>query len=385
MSWLGDIFQRNKDLQSSYSVEGDIFGYEVEQRAYLKRLALEICINFIARSVAQTEFRIMDNKKRIRDDWDYLLNVRPNTDSSASDFWQDATYKLIHNREVLIVLSDSNDLLIADSFSREERAVYPDTFKNVTVKEFTFTRTFSMDEVIYLTYNNAKLSRFMDGMFEDFTELFSRMVETSMFANQIRATAGMDSAQKLDDENLGKLQRFIDKMFNAFRKNAFAIVPKLKGFDYEEIVNGGNGGRSVEDMMKVLDKAIDYVAELLGIPPAIINGSLSEYETALKAYIKFTNNPIVKKFCDELNAKLISKEDYRKGMHIKAFGIQVKSVTENAESVDKLVASGAYSRNEVREKFGDERVDDPELDKYVMTKNYQTVEGGETNESKTSV
>ena len=198
-----------------------------------------------------------------------------------------------------------------------------------------------------------------------------------MYANQVRATAGMDSAQRLDDENLGKLQRFIDKMFNAFRKNAFAIVPKLKGFDYEEIVNGGNGGRSVEDMMKVLDKAIDYVAELLGIPPAIINGSLSEYETALKAYIKFTNNPIVKKFSDELNAKLISKEDYQKGKRIEAFGIQVKSVTEDAEAVDKLVASGAYTRNEVREKFGDERVDDPELDKYVITKTYQPVEGGE--------
>gem|GEM_PF-5369711 len=46
-----------------------------------------------------------------------------------------------------------------------------------------------------------------------------------------------------------------------------------------------------------------------------------------------------------------------------------------------MVASGAYTRNEVREKFGDERVDDPELDKYVITKNYQTVDtaskGGE--------
>lgn len=384
MSWLKTIFQRNKNLNSSYSMENEIFSVEVEQRVYLKQLALEICINFIARSIAQTEFRVIDNKKRVREDWDYLLNVRPNTDSSASDFWQDVVYTLIHNREVLIILSDSNDLLIADSFTREERAVYPDTFKHVTVKEFTFARTFSMDEVIYLTYNNAKLSRFMNGMFEDFTELFSRMVETSMFSNQIRATAAMDTATSLNEENLAKLQEFINRMFNAFRKSAFAIAPKLKGFDYEEIVNGGNGGRSVEDMMKVLDKAIDYVAELLGIPPAIINGSLSEYETALKAFIKFTYNPLLKKISDELNAKLISKKDYQKGKRIEAFGIQVKSVTENAEAVDKLVASGAYTRNEVREKFGDERADDPELDKYVITKNYQTVEenksskGGET-------
>lgn len=385
MSWLSDIFQRNSNLKSSFSMEGEIQGIPVEQRAYLKQLALEICINFIARSVAQTEFRIMENKKRLRDDWDYLLNVRPNTDSSASDFWQDATYKLIHDREVLIVLSDSNDLLIADSFLREERAVYPDTFKNVTVKGYTFARSYSMDEVIYLTYNNAKLQRFMDGMFEDFTELFSRMIQTSMFSNQIRATAGMDAAQSLDDENMAKLQKFIDKMFNAFKTKAFAIVPKLKGFDYNEIVNGGNGGRSVEDIMKVLDKAIEYVAELLGIPSAIIMGSLSDYETAVKSYIKFTNNPILKKYTDEFNAKLIDKKEYQAGKRIEAFGIQVKSATENAEAVDKLVASGAYTRNEVREKFGDERVDDPELDKFVLTKNYQSMEGGEKSGNKTSV
>ncbi|MCM3068061.1 phage portal protein [Priestia flexa] len=385
MSWLGSIFQRNRDLPSSFSTEDEIFGFEVEQRAYLKQLAIEICINFIARTVAQSDFRIMQNKNRIRDNWDYLLNVRPNTDSSASDFWQDAIYKLIHEQEVLIILNDSGDLLIADSFIREERAVYPDTFKNVTVKEFTFMRSFSMEEVIYLTYNNEKLSRFMNGMFEDFTQLFSRMVESSMFANQVRATAGIESTQKLDEESLGKLQNFIDRMFKSFRKNAFAIVPKLKGFEYDEITDGSNGGRSIDEITKVLDKAIEYVAELLGIPPVIVQGSLSDYETALKSYIKFTYNPLLKKISDELNAKLLDKKEYQLGKRIEIVGIQVKSVTENAEAVDKLVASGAYTRNEVREKFGDERVDDPELDKYVITKNYQTVEGGETNESKTTV
>lgn len=385
MSWLGSIFQRNRDLPSSFSTEDEIFGFEVEQRAYLKQLAIEICINFIARTVAQSDFRIMQNKNRIRDNWDYLLNVRPNTDSSASDFWQDAIYKLIHEQEVLIILNDSGDLLIADSFIREERAVYPDTFKNVTVKEFTFVRSFSMEEVIYLTYNNEKLSRFMNGMFEDFTQLFSRMVESSMFANQVRATAGIESTQKLDEESLGKLQNFIDRMFKSFRKNAFAIVPNLKGFEYDEITDGSNGGRSIDEITKVLDKAIEYVAELLGIPPVIVQGSLSDYETALKSYIKFTYNPLLKKISDELNAKLLDKKEYQLGKRIEIVGIQVKSVTENAEAVDKLVASGAYTRNEVREKFGDERVDDPELDKYVITKNYQTVEGGETNESKTTV
>ncbi|HDT8337410.1 TPA: phage portal protein, partial [Listeria monocytogenes] len=40
--------------------------------------------------------------------------------------------------------------------------------------------------------------------------------------------------------------------------------------------------------------------------------------------------------------------------------------------------SGSFNRNEVRELLGAERVANPELDKYLITKNYQsTDEGGE--------
>lgn len=379
MSWLSNIFSRNKSLAPSL-YDGEIYGVAVEQRAYLKYLALEICINFIARSIGQTEFKIMQDGKRIYDEWDYLLNVRPNTDSSAADFWEEVIYKLIFDSEVLVVLSDTNDLLIADSFTREEYAVYPDKFKDVTVKDYTFARTFNMDEVIYLRYNNKKLQHFMDGMFKDFTELFSRMIQTAMFSNQVRALASVESVNKLDDENSQKLQTFINKLFNAFKTKAFAIVPLLKGFNYTEIANGSNNGRSIEDIMKVLDKTIEYVAELLGIPPALINGSLSEYETAVKSYVKFTLDSLLKKIMDELNAKLIEKNEYMNGKRIKTVGIQIKSIFDIANSIDKLIASGAFSRNDVREEIGKDRVDDPELDKYVLTKNYQTVDstkGGE--------
>ncbi|MFF2793526.1 phage portal protein [Lysinibacillus xylanilyticus] len=382
MGWLQDVLNKNKEIGKMFD-EFDFFGIETSQRAYLKKMALETCINFIGRTISQSDFRIMKNGKRQFDDWHYLLNVRPNTDQSASDFWQDYVYKLLHENEALIILTDNNDLLIADSFDRVEFAVYPDVFKNVTVKDYTFKKSFKMNEVIHITYNNEKLTTFMNGMFEDYTNLFSRMIETNMFANQIRAMAEMDSTQKLDDENRGKLQEFINKLFGAFRKNAFAIVPKLKGFNYEEIADGSNSGRSVEELGKLKRDLIDDVANILGIPTSLVHGDMAEFETAIKAYIKFCIAPLVKKIQDELNAKLIDKEDFLNGSKIEVKGVTEKSVIENAEAVDKLVASGAFTRNQVRELFGEERSDDPELDKFVITKNYQstdTVKGGENEE-----
>ena len=386
MGFLSNVFQRNKSLESSYEFNFD--GIDVVQRAYLKSMALEVCIGFIARTVSMATFRISQDKKRVYDDWDYLLNVRPNTDQSAAEFWQDFAYRAIHNNEVLAVTTDSGDLLIADSFTRKEYAIFPDTFSNVTVKDYTFQRTFRMDEVIYLTYNNEKLSKFMNGMFEDYTELFSRMIQTSMFSNQIRATAGLEASQDLSPEKLAKLQSFIDKMFNAFKTKAFAIVPKLKGFDYNEITNGTNGGRSIEDITKISDKAVEHVAQLLGIPVALVRGDMSEYETALKAYDKFCYGPFLKKISDELNNKTIEKKDYQNGRKIKVQGIIIEDPLDALLKVDKGVASGVITPNEGREILHLEPSDDPAMDKHYITKNYQEAnhsKGGEKIENKTSV
>lgn len=377
MAWISDILKRNSELEWMLDLD---LTYETSQRAYLKKIALETCINFIGRTISQSDFRIMKDGKRRLDDWHYLLNVRPNTDQSAADFWQKFIHELIYENEVLVILTDNNDLLIADSFTRVEYAIYPDIFKDVTVKDYTFQRSFRMNEVLYITYNNEKLTKFMDGIFSDFADLFSRMIETSMRANQIRGTVSIDSTTSLDENSRTKLQSFIDKLFNAFKKNSVAIVPKLKGFEYNEVSNGSYNGKSIEELTKLKKSLIDDVADILGIPNALIHGELSDYETAIKAYVKFCIGPLVKKIQDELNAKLIEKDEYLGGSRIEVKGVTEKDLIDHAEAVDKLVASGAFTRNEVRELFGAERSDNPALDEFVITKNYQSagaVEGGE--------
>ncbi|SET86033.1 phage portal protein, HK97 family [Oceanobacillus limi] len=373
MGWLDKVLRRNSELESLFDL--DLFE-ETNHRYYLKKMALETCINFIGRTISQSDFRIMKDGKRQIDDWHYLLNVRPNTDQTATDFWQDFVYQLIHENEVLVILTDNNDLLIADDFERVEYAIYPDTFRNVTVKDYTFRRTFQMDEVIHLTYNNEKLTKFMDGMFQDFGDLFSRMIEISMRNHQIRGTVGLETSQKLDTENQIKLQNFIDKLFASFKKNTVALVPKLKGFEYNEVAKGDGKGQSIEEITKLKRSLVDDLANILGIPTALVHGELSDYETSIKAYVRFCNSPIVKKIQNELNAKILTKDEYLKGDRIDVFGLTERDLVENAESVDKLVASGAFTRNEVRELFGKERSEDPELDKFVITKNYQSADGG---------
>ncbi|HIW32443.1 MAG TPA: phage portal protein [Candidatus Paenibacillus intestinavium] len=379
MGFLTDIFKRNSELESLFDL--DLLD-GITPKEYLKKMVLETNLNFIGRTISQSEFRIMQGKKRIKDDWDYILNVRPNTDQSASDFWQRFIYKLIYDNEVLVVLDDNNNLLIADSFYRVEYATFPDQFKNVVVKDYEFNRTFNMDEVIHLNYNNEKLSTFLNKMFADYSELFTRMIEVQKMSNQVRGTVEMEANQELNEANKKKLQDFIDKLFNSFKTNIVALVPLMKGFKYNELAKGDVNGKSVEELNKIKRDLTNDVANILGIPTSLVHGDMAEYETAIKAFIKFCIAPLLKKIQDELNAKIISKHDYTNGKQIKVFGIAEMNPLEVATAVDKLRASGVYNGNEIRVKLGDEPVDNPLLEEYVITKNYERTKGGEEGNEK---
>ncbi|HEC2222335.1 TPA: phage portal protein, partial [Staphylococcus delphini] len=183
MGILDSLLRKNKELTWMYDL--DLFEDDTTN-AYLKRATLQTCIEFIARTLSQTEFKITQNHKPIKDDSYYKLNVRPNTDMSATDFWQKVIYKLIYDNEVLIVVNDTKDLLIVDDFERKKYAMYPDIFKHVMIDEYEFERSFNMDEVIYLTYNNNALNTFIEGMFEDYGTIFGRMIKAQMRNYQIR-------------------------------------------------------------------------------------------------------------------------------------------------------------------------------------------------------
>lgn len=381
MGLFDKILRRNQALEWIYDL--DLFE-DKSEKVYLKRLALQTSIDFIARTLSQTEFRVTKNDKAVKDDTSYKLNVRPNTDMSATDFWQKVIYKLIYDNEVLIVVSDTKDLLIADTFERVEYALYPDIFKGVVVKDYEFERSFNMDEVIYFTYNNEKLNSFVDGLFEDYGELFGRMINAQLRNYQIRGVLKMDISKVGSQKEQEQVQKYVDKLLNVFSKNSVAIAPLTNMFDYQESNNANKGNAAPFSEVDNLKKSfIDDVAKAIGIPPALIHGEMADLEKAIESYLKFCIKPLLKKITDELNAKLYTQEEYQKGKKIKSISIDKKDPLELAESIDKLIASSAFTPNQVLILLGEEPSDKPEMDEYYVTKNYEkSSKGGETTNDK---
>lgn len=362
---------------------------EQSKKVALKKHAIDSVIGFIARTIIMSEFRVKKNKEYIRDEMYYRFNVKPNINQSASAFWKDVIHNLVYDGECLIIKTDTNDLLVAEDYERVEYAVYQDKFKNVVVKDYQFDKTFFRDEVMFLEYGNEKLSTLIDGLFNDYGELFGRIVEFQLRKNQIRATVDIDSTfrKRIDDDEEGEkknpLQEYIDKAYKAIRERTVAIIPQQKGFTYQEHSKNQTAGASVDEINKITDGFLDQVCRAVGLPPNLLKGDLADVEKVTKNYLMFCINPILKIFEDEMNAQFISKNDYLNGDRIDVRRARYRDIFDLAVAIDKLIASGAFNGNEIRDEVGYEMTDEEIHKKYFITKNYQessqALEGGEDN------
>lgn len=375
-----DIFKKNSEIESSYDFDALIDEYHT---LYLKHLAVDTCAEFLARSFGRSEFRIRKNGEPLKNEWTYLLNVRPNLDQSASSFWQQVVYKLITQNEVLIVLSDDDQLLIADSYVRKEYALYEDYFESVWLKGYEFKRKFPMSEVIFLQYNNNDLSRYVRGLYEDYASLYNRMVEVTMRNHQIRATVTGKEGRGFDDKLQKRAQSYIDKVYAKFSKESIAIVPVQAGLEYNELTNTvGETDQSIDELKKLKRQFVDEVADILGIPSTILHGELADLESAQTVLNKYCLKSLNKKIEDELNAKIIDKTEFVNGTEIKVVGVDKKDIFDLADAVDKLISSGGFNRNEIRKEVDYESIDGG--DEFYITKNYEkAAKGGEEVDDET--
>ena len=136
MGLLYDLFKSNRKTaeELGFSIAS------VSNKAHMKRLAINSCIELISKTISQVEFKVKDKNKYTKNSMYYKLNVKPNVNESATQFWQKAVYKLIYDNELLIIQNDTEDLLIADDFNVNEYAHVSNIYEHVRIGNFEYAR-----------------------------------------------------------------------------------------------------------------------------------------------------------------------------------------------------------------------------------------------------
>ena len=338
--------------------------------------ALQTGINLIASCVAKCEFKTFLNKKEVNSDEYYLWNIEPNKNQNSSEFIQEFVSKLLLNNEVLIV-ELNNELIIVDSFYREEHAIYEDYFEQVTKKDFTFDKKFYMKDVLYFKYNNDDIRKYYNNLMIGYNELLSLAKGKYKRAGGRKGTVELDAIAKGDEEKRKQIEELFTKKFKNYFEAENAIVDLPKGVKYTEITGEGSKKATNElgDITRILDDAFTRAAQALRMSPALLKGDIADIDKITNNFLTFCIDPIVDLIQTEINRKRYGKSNFFKGsyVYIDITNIKHMDIFSIAEKIDKLISCGMYSIDDLKKKLKDTVLNTEWSNKHWITKNYQGI------------
>lgn len=375
MDWLRSF--RGKSLMLTDDISGNI---PIE--LFYKEYALQACISVAANALVMSEFLTYEEKQEVKKNNYYLLNVEPNKNQNATEFWHECISKLFYKNEVLIVQKD-DEFFIADSFNVDKYVFYEDVYTNVVVRDYQLKETFRESDVLYFKLNNNNIKNIIDGLYSDYGKLLSKSIHNYNSSNGKKGILRIKSMFSQRKDSQEKLDELMQKKFKKYFESDNAVLPLQEGLDFEESKNTGVS-KDTRDIKKLIDDIIEFVCASLHVPAGLVKGDVVNVADQTDNFITFCINPLAKLIANELNRKIYGKEDFTKGSYVRVDTQRIKSVDlqKLSSSADLLFRIGVNSINDNLKMLGREPISEDWAKAHYVTKNYQSVldlKGGENN------
>ena len=332
-----------------------------------EELTIHAAINLIANSISKCEFRTLKNDKEYQGEEYYVWNYEPNKNQNSSQFLQELTATLLYRNECLVV-ENNGQLIIAESFTKEEYALKETVFSNVYRKGLTFNRDFRMSEVLYFRLNNKNIRQLLTNLCNGYNNLLEEAVDKYEKAGGEKGTLHIDAQAKgMKYGNKSFEEVYEDLMNNRFKRffnSRNAVLPLWNGFTYtkQAAEQSKKSTSEMKDITDVLDEIVVTVARAFNIPVALLKGDVSDVSKVTQNFLTFCVDPLCEMLQTEINRKRYGKYQVRRGCYVRinTTTIMHVDVFEIAEKIDKLISSGMYCIDDLRKKLGETELDTEE-------------------------
>lgn len=349
--------------------------FNIQAELVIRNLAFYSAINLIAKSISKCEFKTYFENEEVKKQEYYTWNIEPNKNQNSSQFLTKLITKLYENNECLVIESNGQ-LLIADNFYKKEYAMFENQFTSVIVNGFEFNKTFNMGEVLYFKLNNNDVRKLINGMHESYGKLIAyaqKSYEKSRGSKGILDVSAVAQGNKNFNEVFEKL---MNQRFKKFFEANNAVLPLFDGYSYTDIDSKTYSNEGTRDIKAMVDDIYDFTGRAIGTPPILLKGEVSGSKDAVDNLLTFCIDPLADMMQEEINRKRSGYLGYTKGTFLKIDTKTIKHIDllSVSTSIDKLISSGAFTVNDIRELVGEEPIKEEFANQHYMTKNYATVE-----------
>ena len=341
----------------------------------IRELAFYSCVNMIANSISKCEFKTFEKNKEVKGKEYYLFNVEPNKNQNSSQFLHKLIYQLYKNNECLVI-AEGEQLLVADSYTMKEYALFDNTFSQVQVGDYLFNKMYKMSDVLYFKLSEKDMRKLVNLLYDNYGKLISYGMKSYQKSRGNRGILDYETIAQGDETKKAAFDDLMNNRFKKFFENESAVLPLPKGYSYTEIGSKIYSNEGTRDIRAMIDDISDFTAKAFGIPPALIRGEIAGINDAMQSYLTFTVEPLVDLLQTEINRKRNGYVNFSKGTYLKIDTRNIKHVDilESATAIDKLIASGCYSINDIRDILGETEVDGEFGNRHFITKNYDTAD-----------
>jgi HK97 family phage portal protein len=338
-------------------------------------MAFLTAANLVAKAVSKCEFKTYTNGKEVKSKEYYLWNIEPNKNQNSSEFIQKWIYTLFRKNECLII-EHQGQLYVADSFTKTEYALYDDVFSQVTVKGFTFNRTFLQNEVLYFKLCEGNIQKVITGLYESYSKLIEYSMAAYRHSRGTKVKFKYDTLPVTGTPERAAFDALINEKIGKWLTSDNAAIPLGRGQEISELTQKTYSSESTRDIRAQIDDVCDFTAKALGIHPALLRGDVQGTSDAMDYTLTFCIDPLVDMLMEEINRKRNGFAGMQAKTYLKIDTKQIKHVDllSVSTAIDKLIGSGAFCVNDIRLVCGEEIIDEPWAWAHYVTKNYATVE-----------
>lgn len=374
-NFLNSVFNRKTEIvNESFS--------NIETELYVNELAFNICTNLVANAISKCELVTYKDHKRTKGDEWYMLNIEPNVNQNATQFYNKLIYKLYDEGHALcLIFRSSATMYVADSFTVDEsNAFRPHTFSNIQIDGLSLNATYSLGKNIdvvclYFKLNNNNIRNLTNNVMNLYAKLIKTACSNYYASNGNKGFIHISKLAEGSPKFKEKIENMFKRQFKTFFNSENGVMPLYEGFSYEPY-NGNTSTNDSRDITALVKDTLEMYATAFNIPKVLVTGDFQDTSNAMDELLTLCIDPLIELLSDEINRSLFEKESLLSGEYVRFDTTAIKHVDllDVATAVDKLISSGFACINDIRRVCHMDVINEDWADKFFMTKNYTSIE-----------
>ena len=380
MGFFSSLFSPVDDVPNEPTTvvtDDDALFCQAVQIYWQYELAKTVVCNIATSLFENTEWQTYRNNDQVKGDEYFRLNYALNNKETAKETFRKLTKQLVYNNKALMFETAKKEFFVADSFSFKDKELFmkPNTFTDIRIGDETLIRTFKENQsalLFHMRHMDDNVFELMNADYANISALMEKGAKKAMGTKYALNTKAQGS-NKTDPQFIKKLQEaylpLMEKdnaVFITYNGETLQdLTEKQRGSEVQQVLKLGENTNAIND------EILKNVGRAYGIPVNFMKGEFTEDSTdVFSMMMTHFGKPLLNNFANKMTLYLMDRESILNGSRIVANldKIRFHESLKSATAIDKLIGSGVFTINELRDKLSEDPVEDGNV--RFITKNY---------------